>query len=76
MTLSELKKGEQGIIESLIDEEFSAKLMELGFLPGETVRVDLVAPLGDPVAVTVAGYQISLRKSEAACIMLRRPSGA
>lgn len=69
--MSELKKGEQGIVESFSDEEFSAKLMEMGFLPGETVQVDLVAPLGDPVAVTVAGYQISLRKSEAACIIIK-----
>lgn len=49
----------------------SVKLMEMGCLPGESVQVDRVAPLGDPIAVTISGYQLSLRKKEAATIILQ-----
>ncbi|RYG23811.1 MAG: ferrous iron transport protein A, partial [Chitinophagaceae bacterium] len=41
------------------------KLMEMGFVPGEKVTVDQVAPLKDPISVSVAGYQLSLRLNEA-----------
>jgi Fe2+ transport system protein FeoA len=39
--------------------------MEMGCVPGEKVRVDIVAPLGDPISIVVAGYQLSLRLNEA-----------
>jgi len=39
--------------------------MEMGCIPGETVLMERVAPLGDPMAIKVAGYQLSLRKNEA-----------
>lgn len=42
----------------------------MGCLPGESVQVERVAPLGDPMAVTISGYQLSLRKQEAATIIL------
>jgi ferrous iron transport protein A len=44
--------------------------MEMGFLPGEEVTVEQIAPLGDPISVMVAGYQVSLRISEADAIMV------
>ena len=71
MNLSELHKGQTGTISSFSDEEMSVKLMEMGCLPGEPVRVDYKAAFGDPMAVTVAGYQLSMRKSEAATIILK-----
>jgi Fe2+ transport system protein FeoA len=37
----------------------------MGFVPGETVRIEQVAPLGDPISLTIAGYTISLRLNEA-----------
>ena len=40
-------------------------LMEMGFIPGETVVIDQVAPLGDPISIQVAGYHLSLRLNEA-----------
>lgn len=70
MNLSELQKGQTGTIASFSDEEMSVKLMEMGCLPGEPVRVDYIAAFGDPIAITVAGYQLSMRKSEAATIIL------
>jgi ferrous iron transport protein A len=71
MTLSELKKGAVGIVKGFTDLEMSVKLMEMGCLPGETITVARIAPLGDPIAVNVAGYQLSLRKNEASTVLLK-----
>ncbi|MCO5947334.1 MAG: ferrous iron transport protein A [Mucilaginibacter sp.] len=71
MTLSELVPGEIGIVKEFTDLEMSVKLMEMGCLPGESVTVSRVAPLGDPIAINVSGYQLSLRKFEASTIILQ-----
>jgi Fe2+ transport system protein FeoA len=63
--LSELEAGEKAVIVSLEDEELILKLMEMGFLPGEEVSVEQIAPLGDPISVMISGYQVSLRINEA-----------
>jgi len=39
--------------------------MEMGLVPGETILLEQVAPMGDPISVNVSGYHLSLRKSEA-----------
>jgi ferrous iron transport protein A len=70
MKLSDLKPGETGIIKEFTDLTLSVKLMEMGCLPGETIRLERVAPLGDPIAIKVSGYQLSLRKDEASHIIL------
>ncbi len=44
------------------------RLMHMGIVKGATVRVERVAPLGDPVEITVRGYQLAIRKKEAALI--------
>jgi len=69
MNLSQLNPGDQGTIVAFTDLEMSVKLMEMGCLPGEVVEVERFAPLGDPMAIRVAGYQLCLRKSEAAVIL-------
>lgn len=66
--LSDLTVGQKGIIHSLEDHDLILKLMEMGFLQGEEVVVEQVAPMGDPISVMVAGYQVSLRLNEAASI--------
>ncbi|MFN8407651.1 MAG: FeoA family protein [Sphingobacteriaceae bacterium] len=71
MKLSELEPGQSGIIEKFTDLEMSVKLMEMGCLPGEFIQVERIAPLGDPMAITVSGYQLSLRKREASTIILK-----
>ena len=71
MRLSQLKVGETGTVKEFTDLEMSVKLMEMGCLPGETIRVQRIAPLGDPIAINVAGYQLSLRKREAATIIMQ-----
>lgn len=71
MTLSQLLPGEFGIVKEFTDLEMSVKLMEMGCLPGEEISVCRIAPLGDPIAVNVSGYQLSLRKFEASTIILQ-----
>jgi len=68
--LSELKMGESGVIHSFENDEIFLKLMEMGCIPGELITVEQIAPLGDPISISVAGYQLSLRMNEADSILL------
>ncbi len=68
--LSELKLGKKALIKALANEDLSIKLMEMGCLPGELIIVDQIAPLGDPISVFVAGYNLSLRINEAEQILI------
>lgn len=68
--LSELKPGQRAIIRRFGSQEIHLKLMEMGCLPGESIKVEQVAPLGDPVSVYVAGYTLSLRLDEAEHIIV------
>ena len=63
--LSELKVGSVAKILSFENNELFLKLMEMGCVPGEEVRVEQIAPLGDPISIIVSGYNLSLRISEA-----------
>lgn len=63
--LSELKIGEKGVIDSFEKDDIFIKLMEMGCVPGETIKVEHIAPLGDPISINVAGYTLSLRLDEA-----------
>jgi ferrous iron transport protein A len=63
--LSELKQGQVGIIKEFKSNELFLKLMEMGCVPGEKIYLEQVAPLGDPISVSVAGYHLSLRLNEA-----------
>lgn len=71
MKLSQLLPGQSGVIKEFTDLEMSVKLMEMGCLPGEPIVVERLAPLGCPMAVTVSGYQLSLRMQEASTIILQ-----
>ncbi|BFG71055.1 MAG: hypothetical protein RLZZ429_773 [Bacteroidota bacterium] len=68
--LSELEAGQKAIINSFEKDEIFIKLMEMGCIPGEVVQVEQVAPLGDPISISVAGYHLSLRLSEARSIFV------
>jgi ferrous iron transport protein A len=69
--LSELAVGEIGAIHSFENDDIYIKLMEMGCVPGEEVRVEQVAPLGDPISIAVAGYHLSLRLNEAGSIFVQ-----
>lgn len=68
--LSELKLGQKAIIKSFGSQEIYLKLMEMGCLPGEVISLEQIAPLGDPVSVSIAGYRLSLRLDEAEHIIV------
>jgi ferrous iron transport protein A len=67
-TLASLLKGQKAIIVKVDDTEYAVKLMEMGCLPEAVVEMIRTAPLGDPIAIMVAGYCLSMRKAEAASV--------
>jgi ferrous iron transport protein A len=69
-TLDKLKIGESGIIKELTKKGLSLKLIEMGCLPGEKITLTKIAPLGDPIAIEISGYELSLRKDEASSVVL------
>ena len=69
--LSELKINESAIIESFSDLPLSLKLLEMGCTPGELVKLVRTAPAGDPIAIEVSGYIMSLRKREASTVKVK-----
>lgn len=70
-TLKEMKVGETGIVKK-VDGEGAVKrrIMDMGITKGTEVYIRKVAPLGDPVEVTVRGYELSVRKADAEMILL------
>ncbi len=68
--LSEVKIGTRAVIISFSNQDIYLKLMEMGCIPGEEVKVDHIAPLGGPMAIQVAGYNLSLRIDEADSILV------
>ena len=69
--LSDMAIGKPCIIESFTDEGLKQKLLEMGCLPGEIIQVDRLAPLGDPMAIIVAGATLSIRINEANHILVK-----
>ena len=66
MKLSELKTGEQGVIVKVLGHGgFRKRIIEMGFIKGQTVEVLQNAPLQDPVKYRIMGYEVSLRRQEA-----------
>ncbi len=63
--LSEIAIGKTVTICEFENDEIFLKLMEMGCIPGEAINVDQIAPLGDPISISVAGYRLSLRLDEA-----------
>jgi len=66
MTLDELKPGQSGRITTIgVVGPLRRRLMDMGVLVGEEVKVIKVAPLGDPLEVALKSYRLSLRRQEA-----------
>ncbi len=70
LTLRDLKKGEYATIDEISDNTLKLKLMEMGCIPGEVIKLSHIAPMGDPIAIEVQGYKLSLRLSEADSIKI------
>lgn len=63
--LSILPAGRRAVITSHDESDFKLTLMEMGCIPGEPVWVEMIAPMGDPMAIQIAGYYLSIRKQDA-----------
>ena len=70
-TLDQFKIGETGLIKKVEgDGRLRRRLFDMGVTPGAKVYLRKVAPLGDPLEITIRGYELTLRKSEAELVLL------
>ena len=71
-TLRDVKIGETAVIEKLHGEgALKRRIMDMGLTKGVEVYVRKVAPLGDPMELTVRGYELSVRKADAELIEVK-----
>ena len=71
-TLKDVKIGESAVIEKLHGEgAIKRRIMDMGLTRGTQVYVRKVAPLGDPMELTVRGYELSVRKADAELIEVK-----
>ena len=69
MTLNELKIGESAVIRSVGGEgALRLRFLDMGIIPKTKVIVQKVAPMGDPIQISVRGYELTIRKEDAALI--------
>lgn len=68
-TLKEIKVGQSAIVRKIHgDGALKRRIMDMGITKGVEVNIRKVAPLGDPVEITVRGYELSIRKADAELI--------
>lgn len=71
--LSLLQPGEQGeVVRVKAQGPIRQRLLEMGFIRGAQLRVEKLAPLGDPMELVIKGYHLSLRREESVCILVNR----
>ena len=69
--LSDFTVGEKGTVKTVGGEgKIRRRLFDMGVTPGAEIVLRKKAPLGDPLEVTVRGYELTLRKTEAACVTM------
>ena len=67
--LSDFNAGDRGIITAVRGEgKIRRRLFDMGVTPGAEIIMRKKAPLGDPIEITIRGYELTLRKAEAACV--------
>lgn len=70
-TLDVFEIGESGRVKAVAGEgKIKRRLFDMGITPGAEILMRKRAPLGDPIEVTVRGYELTLRKTEAACVTM------
>jgi len=69
--LSELKPGEAGVIKSVAGSgKIRRRMFDMGITPGAVIELKKLAPLGDPIEISIRGYSLSLRKADASLVVL------
>lgn len=75
LTLADLSPGSSArVVDVLGEDGLAARIMEMGIIEGELIKVLGMAPLGDPMDLEVQGYRLSLRKNEARRVTVTRDS--
>ena len=72
--LGQMAVGEKAIVKGFAagQKEYRAKLLAMGLTKGIELVITRVAPLGDPLEISVRGFSLSLRKAEAAAVLIER----
>ena len=71
MTLGEAKVGSTVTVTKIEgDGAYKRRIMDMGITKGSEIYIRKVAPLGDPVEITVRGYELSVRKNDAQCVQV------
>ena len=69
--LSDLRPGDEAlVVQVLAQGPVRRRLQEMGFIRGAHLRVEKLAPLGDPMELVIKGYHLSLRREEGDCILV------
>ncbi|MFU0825281.1 FeoA family protein [Clostridium sp.] len=72
MSIVDLRPGQDGFIKNIMgDEKLSKRLLALGCIEGTKVTLKNKAPLGDPIIINVRGFDLAIRKKDAANIKIR-----
>lgn len=75
-TLDQIEKGETGLVKKVEGEgKFRRRLFDMGVTPGAVVTLRKKAPMGDPIEITIRGYELSLRKAEALLVTIEVEGG-
>ena len=72
MTLGDAKVGSTVVVTKIEgDSAYKRRIMAMGITKGSELYIRKVAPLGDPVEITVRGYELSVRKDDAQCVQVK-----
>ena len=70
-TLDKFSIGDRGVVVNVIAErKIKRRLFDMGITPGVEIYLRKRAPLGDPIEITLRGYELTLRLSEASCVLM------
>ena len=72
MTSGDAKVGSTVVVTKIEgDSAYKRRIMDMGITKGSELYIRKVAPLGDPVEITVRGYELSVRKNDAQCVQVK-----
>ena len=75
MTINDLKIGQEGVILTVGGEgALRLRFLDMGLIPGTKVMLQKIAPMGDPIQIRLRGYELTIRREDAAKIALKEES--
>ena len=76
-TLKSFRPGDKGIVKQVVGTgAVKRRMFDMGVTPGTEITLRKTAPLGDPLEITLRGYELSIRKSEAEIVIMAEAGGA